>query len=526
MSRANLAEMEPQDTDSKGEAPSPAIPDTSQMGKRVVGGLFWMAFQSVGAKLVSMGTQIVLAWLLATSDFGQIGLAYTVTAFVNLMVNPGIEIILVQRGRRFDLWATPAFHFSLVTGILGGLVVLALAPAAAWIYDTPPLIGLLSVLAIATPLGVLSTVPLAALRHRMQFRAIAMVGLGQIVLQMTLTIMFAAAGFGAYSFVLPMPLVYLVSGLWYWLIARPQIRAMRPLRYWNYFLADSAYLFSARFLLTIVGQGDYVILGLLHDDAVVGVYYFGFLLAVQALRLVAGNIAYVLQPAFVRLESGSRRQVEAAERSIRATGILSFLACVLQAFLARPLMTLLFGDKWLDSIFVVQVLSIGLGMEAVSWGVAPLIFAQGKYRLWCLSAIPLVLTFIILALIGASWGATGMAIAVATYYSICITIWTLTIGPRLGLRIARLWRLYRDMFTVAFFPGLSVVMVLLIMPHVISMSSLLEYHNEVLELVVVTTVFVTTAMCSIRTFASDVWTTIISSLSSIWTQMAARVVRV
>ena len=88
-------------------------------GTLVAAGTLWVMLQTITTKGTMVVGQLILASLLSREDFGQIGLAYTVLAFVTLITNPGIDIILLKRGRRFHLWSTPAFYFSLVTGLLG-----------------------------------------------------------------------------------------------------------------------------------------------------------------------------------------------------------------------------------------------------------------------------------------------------------------------------------------------------------------------------------------------------------------------
>src|SRR3954471_8042125 len=99
--------------------------------QRTVGGILWVAFQSLASRGILIIQQLVLAWLLAKSDFGLIGLAYTVTSFVTVLSNPGIDAVLVQRQRRFDLWATPAFWMGMSAGLIGMVVMILAAPVAA-----------------------------------------------------------------------------------------------------------------------------------------------------------------------------------------------------------------------------------------------------------------------------------------------------------------------------------------------------------------------------------------------------------
>src|SRR5688572_12151576 len=139
----------------------PTPPDSAgpSLTQRTTHGVLWgviLAFVSRGVGLLQ---QLVLVWVLDKSDFGVVGLALTVTVLINVMANPGIDAVLVQRQRRFHLWATPAFWLGMATGTTAMLVMMAAAPVAAWIYGKPSIIGVLLVMAAAIPLQTLQIVP-------------------------------------------------------------------------------------------------------------------------------------------------------------------------------------------------------------------------------------------------------------------------------------------------------------------------------------------------------------------------------
>lgn len=389
------------------------------VGKLVAAGGFWLLLQTLGTKAVSFIGQLVLAGLLSPSDFGKIGMAYTVTAFVSLLINPGVDLILVRRGKRFHLWSTPAFYFSLLTALAGCLIILVAAPIAARFYGVPELRGLLAVLAFATPLGSLILIPTAKLRAEMRFRAIAAVNLVQILLQTLLTLTFAATGFGIYSFVLPVPIVYLVIAAILWIIAEPKIRFTRPLQYWKYLIGDSSYIFGTSLLATLVGQIDYIILGAMYDDVVLGPYFFAFNIATQSIRLTAGSLQLVLMSGLARMSSFSAQQTQAALKATKAISLCGMPLCFIQAVVAGPLLHALYGDKWNAAIPLVQLLSVGMAFDVMSWPAGSLLQSRGQFRFlffWSSGFVPI---FIGSVLLGAFFGkALGVAVAVCAYYTL------------------------------------------------------------------------------------------------------------
>ena len=237
------------------------------LGQRTVQGFAWTVGLTLCAKIISLIGQIILARLLTPESFGLIGLAYTLTAFTDLIQRAGIREVLVHRHRQFDRWATPAFWMSLAFGALAGVCMLASAPLLAWIYHEPRLVGLIVVLAAASPLTAAASVPEAKLQSQLRFNFLAKVGVFRVFATMALTIGFAWAGLGAYSFVLPIPLLAACTLVLYWRAARPAVRLRLRLRRWKYLLDDSLLLLAGSAVIAVIAQGDYFILGaaVFHD---------------------------------------------------------------------------------------------------------------------------------------------------------------------------------------------------------------------------------------------------------------------
>jgi lipopolysaccharide exporter len=379
--------------------------------------------QTVGTKLTALGGQLVLAWLLAPKDFGLIGLAYTVTAFAGLIQGAGLQEILVQRQRRFERWSTAAFWMSIILGVATAVVMLLLAPLAEWLYKAPSLAGLIAVVALSVPINSLAAVPTARLQSDLRFKTLARVNLLTAVATVALTIMLAWLGLGAYSFVMPRPIVGAAHAFLLWRLARPRVRARLQLRRWRYLLGDSSYMIFASLCYTLVAQGDYIILGRLHPAHVVGIYYFAFNLSIQIIVVFTINLLGVLLPALSKLREEPSRQLTGYLRATRLVAIASVPVSLLQVTLAEPVLRLFFEPEWYPAVPVLHVLSVGTMLSAIGASGGSLIQASGRFRtLAGLSALSAV-AFLSLAAVGATVGArvvsaaTAMACAVAVYHA-------------------------------------------------------------------------------------------------------------
>ena len=389
------------------------------LGRRVLHGLAWTLAQNVAARACSILSQLALAALLRPADFGVIGLTYTVTSIAAALINVGVDDVALQRQRGLRLWAGPVFWISFGLATVAGMLVVLVAPVAAAVYGAPDLVGLLAILALSMPIGALASVPGAIMRARMQFGFVAVYGTIEMVAQAVLTVSFAWAGLGAYSFVLPTPILAAVKAVIWWRLAAPRTSLRPQVRRWRYVVSNTSIVFVTRTLVALVGQGDYIVLGLLASQDVVGIYYFGFRMAAQPLWMLAGNFSNVLFPALVQLKSDSARQVGAA---LDASVLLSFCVmplALLQAAVAAPLVTILFGEKWAAAIPIIQLLSVGLAFDAVSWVAGTLLSARGDFRTVLYYAVIQTPIFFALILVGAELGnAVGVAWCVCIFYAV------------------------------------------------------------------------------------------------------------
>lgn len=410
------------------ESPAGPVEPPRSLTHTTAQGFAWLLGQSLGIKLVTMAGQIVLAWLLSPEDFGKIGLAYTVAAFAALLQYSGVHHVLITRQRHFRRWANSAFWMTMASGGLAALLMIAAAPLAARAYRSPQVAGLLLVLAAAAPLNALSVVPSAKLQSELRFRVIAMLGLAVTVITTLLSIGFAKAGFGAYSFALPQPLVALARTAAVWIIAPVPVSGSIQLRRWRYLLADSGYLLASSVCSTLVMQGDNMMLGLLRSAEVVGIYFFAYSLSNATIQLLTNNLSAALLPALSKLQENPANQTGAFLRAARQIGIIGLPLCLLQAVLAGPLVRLVFHGKWDSAVPTLQVLSVGMALTLMGGPASSLILAQRRFAVYFWWSLLGAVSFLAMVAVG---GLLGGAVSVAVAVSIFFAIF----GP-VGLRLA------------------------------------------------------------------------------------------
>jgi O-antigen/teichoic acid export membrane protein len=406
----------PKETSPQERSNSVQAPARRGLARTLLTGTGWLLAQFVTTRAISFVSQIVLARILAPTDFATLALAITVTAILETLVNFGIDDVLLQRQRAMRFWTTSAFLMSLGLGLFAMLLAISISPLAVQVYDAPMLSTILPIMAAGMPFSATAAVPAAKLRAELNFRFLATYHTIELAIGQAAVIVLALSSWGVLSFVLPTPILAASRSIIFWMQARPRFGPLRRKQIRIIAKAGSN-VFGTKILTAMVSQGAYFVLGLFASKSEVGAYFFAFRLAIQPVHMLAGSFSNVLFPALTQLRHDVARQRAAALSACQVLAFAVMPYCFMQAAVARPIFNLLFGSKWDAAILPMQILSVGLAFDAMSWISGALLSARGEFRRLFIYACLFTPAFFLVVTIGACVAtSTGVAIAASLFY--------------------------------------------------------------------------------------------------------------
>lgn len=386
------------------------------ISERLANGLYAMAGQSIAIKVVSLLSQTALAWILVESDYGLIGLAYTITTLASLVERGGVSEVLISRKRNFRHWVGTGSTVSLASGILAMALACFAAPTMANLYGEPRLALLVIALAIAMPIRAFSVVPFTFLKVKMRFRSVAFITVQAGLTRAFCTILFALLGFGAFSFAIAEVVAATVATVAAWWTVKNDFLPSFSLRFWKSLFRRSRTTLLSGLAYFCISQGDYVVLGSQMSASLVGVYFFAFSLASQFMFTFTASIVEVFTGAIVTLAREPERQITAICKSANVLTSTIAPLCVTQAIFAPPVMWFLWGRKWEDAIIIVQILSIAWSFRVLEPLNIAVFRANGRLKLQAQTTCLVAVAFIaILIFMVDRMGLIGAAISVVIY---------------------------------------------------------------------------------------------------------------
>ena len=405
-------------------------------GARVLRGLTWSVLSGGVNRTISFLAQIGLGWLLAKEDFGLYAIAVSVSAFAQALKDGGVRLLLIQRGlESFDNIVSSAFWLALASNLVAGVILGATAPIIADVYQQPQLVVILLFFAISLPLSTVASVLSAQLTLELRFRTIAKIEIVSALLRYSLIIGLAAAGMGALSFVIPLIAVAIYEG-----VANQRATHQQPWHKWPHpptwlpLLRQAKWILVGTLAAAIIGQMDYLVLGLMAPVATVGIYFFAYQLSFQVINLLRLSIDKVLTPAFNRF----RQSIDLRDRALiqLSRGVATVGPCflLLMAVAISPLESILWRGRWEVAVGSIQIFSFILPIELLGQSAVSPLLSAGKFKFWSgLMAVRGVgLGFATVLAATVTKDVTTITAIIATYWALTATAQTVLVLRALG----------------------------------------------------------------------------------------------
>ena len=116
--------------------------------KKVVSGFIWRFLERIGAQGISFIVSLVLARLIAPEAYGTIALVTVFTNILQVFVDSGLGMALVQKKNADSKDFSTVFYFNVFICILIYAVLWFVAPIIAAFYEEKSLVSVVRVLGI------------------------------------------------------------------------------------------------------------------------------------------------------------------------------------------------------------------------------------------------------------------------------------------------------------------------------------------------------------------------------------------
>ena len=328
-----------------------------------------------------MVSTLVLARLLAPTDFGLVAMATSFIALLEVIGNLGVDSALIQRSGATRVHYDTAWTFNLMIGLATAIVAVASAPALAAFYGDSRVVPILAAMAVASLLLSAENIGTVDFRKEMNFRLEFKYQVGKKLL----------------GFLAVVPLAFVLKSYWALVVGtliarlgglllsfrlspyRPRISfgAGRELFVFSRWLLIGGFVVFAR-----QRSSDFVI-GRLAGPQTLGLFSIASELGTMPATEIVMPVARAAFPVYSTIADDRSALAQAYLRVLGLVALIAVPAGVGLASTADLLVPVLFGPKWLDAIPVMAYLSLYGVTLAIQGNIFPVFLARGQAAIQC-----------------------------------------------------------------------------------------------------------------------------------------------
>lgn len=407
----------------------------SNLKKELLSGVFYTAIAKYSGIIISLVVAGVLARLIAPEEFGIVAVATVIISFFSIFSDLGIGAAIIQNKTLDENDLSHIFSFTIWSGIILALLFFLCSWPISWYYrHDSTLLVICQILSVNLFFASANIVPNALLFKAKEFRFIAWRSLGVQIAGGSIAIAAALNGAGLYALIinpiLSSILLFIISYRKY-----PQ----HLIKTWGISSIRKIFSFSAyQFLFNVINYFsrnlDKLLIGKYMGMSPLGYYEKSYRLMMLPLQNITHVITPVMHPIFSDYQNDLNRLAASYEKIIRLLAFIGLPLSVFLWFTAREITLIIFGEQWVPSIAVFQILAISVGVQIIMASSGSIFQASNDTR-----------SLFICGVFSAALNVTGILTGIFFFKSLEAVAWCITITFCINF-LQCYWQMYRITF--------------------------------------------------------------------------------
>ncbi|KAF3996304.1 lipopolysaccharide biosynthesis protein [Glaciimonas immobilis] len=405
----------------------------------VASGSMWSIVDNLAQQILSFVIFAVLARFLAPDAFGLLTVAHLFILFTRLVVFDAIAMPIVRSKEPTDRLYSWVFTCCTLAGLLLAGLMFFSAGLVSVLFRAPDLKSVLQGMSVSVVFYGLVRAYEARLVRNMMFRQLAVRSILSVSIGGAVGIVLATKGWGGMALVVQQVtasalalVLVVVQTRW---LPRCVLDSALTRRYWD----DIRQVGLTGVLGFANTNGDSLLVGLFLGPYATGLYNLAKRVTSSVYLVIASSMHKVALPVF----SNAGTDLAALRQGyLKILGITFFCAAPLlcfQAVLAKPLVTAVFGAKWLPAAPAIGALAILYLLSSVTQLNDYLFFAMGKNRVPVLVGIAQLILATALASSFYHFGLLGMSLSFCGAFLLVFPVSQIILNRSLGLNVRMMW---------------------------------------------------------------------------------------
>lgn len=322
--------------------------------------LSWKFAERIASQAVSFVVSIVLARILAPSDYGAIAMVMIFVTLANVIVEGGFSSALIQKKDADKLDFSTVFYFSLVFSIVLYAILYIAAPSISRFYGSgyEVLTPVLRIIGIQVIIYAVNSVQQAYVSKKMMFQKFFWSTLVGTIVSAILGLVMAYSGCGIWALVGQQLSMTVTNVLVLYIVTRKLPGLMFSFERLKGLFNYGAKILGASLLVSLFLDLRSLIIGKLYSAKDLAFFDRGRQFPNLIVVNVNSSVGAVLFPKMSEQQDDTLKIKETCRMSIRFSSFVMMPLMMGLAACGEPLIRLLLTDKWIDCVPFLQLFCI------------------------------------------------------------------------------------------------------------------------------------------------------------------------
>ncbi|MCJ0564618.1 lipopolysaccharide biosynthesis protein [Enterococcus cecorum] len=399
--------------------------DSMDSKSSTISNFLWRFAERCGAQIVTFIVSIVLARILTPEDYGKIALITVFTTILQVFVDSGLGVALIQKKDADDLDFSSVFYFNFVICLVLYAAMFIASPFIANFYNDSSLTPIIRVISLTIVVSGVKGIQQSYVSRNMLFKRFFYATLGGTIFSAILGIALAYTGFGVWAIVAQQLSNTTIDTLILWLTVKWRPKKMFSWERLKGLLSFGWKMLASSLLDTVYGNIRSLIIGKLYSSSDLAYYNQGNQFPNVVVTNINTSIDSVLLPTMASVQDDSQRVKTMTRRAIKTSTYIMAPLMMGLAFCAEPIVRLVLTDKWISCVPFLRIFCITYMFYPIHTANLNAIKAMGRSDLFLKLEIAKKIVGMILLLSTMWFGVMAMAysLLVSSVLSQIINSW-------------------------------------------------------------------------------------------------------
>ena len=355
--------------------------NSPSLTERVVRGAGWVFAGKIAGQTLTLIKLVVLARLLAKTDFGLYGIVLLSIATLQTFSQTGFDKALIQRKGDIKPYLDTAWTVQIIRGILLALILFAIAPAIGWFFNEIRVVSMLRVMCISVLLGGFQNIGVIYFQRAFEFRKNFVYDVGSALISLVVGVILAITLRSAWALVWAGMAGAGARVILSYLLIRSRPRARFVMQETVEMFQYGRWVLAYTVLAFLATQGDDIFLGKVIGASALGIYQVAFHIANAPTTEISNVIGTVMFPAYARVQHDQERLGRAFLSAFEVTLVLCLPISMFIITAAPEIVIGLLGSKWKEAIVPLQLLAVAGFMRTLTATGGPVFAGTGNPQL-------------------------------------------------------------------------------------------------------------------------------------------------